>query len=123
MKLYIKEDITTKELINLIEKDNNLKDDSVLRTRNGKPYFKNSNIYFSLSDKDNVVVGVTSTRGVGIDIERFTYRPRVVKYFFNILYCQARSLQGYCDPSQDSYIVPCGVGILVKKKNFVAVFL
>lgn len=83
MKLYIKEDITTKELINLIEKDNNLKDEVVSRTRNGKPYFKNSNIYFSLSDKDNVVVGVTSTRGVGIDIERFTYRPRVVKYFFN----------------------------------------
>ena len=83
MKLYIKEGITTKELIKLMALDNGLESYEVLKTSNGKPYFKNSNVYFSLSDKDNLVVGVTSTRDIGIDIERLCYRPRVVKYFFN----------------------------------------
>lgn len=83
MKLYIKEDITTKELMKLIALDNGLESYEVLRTNNGKPYFKNSNVYFSLSDKDNLVVGVSSTKNVGIDIERLSYRPKVVKYFFN----------------------------------------
>ena len=45
MKLYIKEDITTKELMKLIALDNGLESYEVLRTNNGKPYFKNSNVY------------------------------------------------------------------------------
>lgn len=83
MKLYIKEDITTKELTRLMALDIGLENYEVLKTCNGKPYFKNNNVYFSLSDKDNVVVGVISKRPVGIDIERLTFRPSVVKYFFN----------------------------------------
>ncbi len=83
MKLYIKEDITTKELIRLMALDIGLENYEVLKTCNGKPYFKNNNVYFSLSDKDKVVVGVISKRPVGIDIERLTLRPSVVKYFFN----------------------------------------
>ena len=83
MKLYIKEDITTKELTRLMALDRGLETYEVLKTRNGKPYFKNSDIYFSLSDKDNIVVGVTSKRPVGIDIERLNFRENVVKYFFN----------------------------------------
>lgn len=83
MKLYIKEDITTKELTHLMALDRGLETYEVLRTRNGKPYFKNSDIYFSLSDKDNIVVGVTSKRPVGIDIERLNFRECVSKYFFN----------------------------------------
>lgn len=83
MKLYIKEDITTKELLELMALDIGLENYEVLKTCNGKPYFKNNNVYFSLSDKDNIVVGVISKRPVGIDIERLTYRENVVKYFFN----------------------------------------
>lgn len=83
IKLYIKEDITTKELLELMALDIGLENYEVLKTCNGKPYFKNNNVYFSLSDKDNIVVGVISKRPVGIDIERLTYKENVVKYFFN----------------------------------------
>lgn len=81
-KFYILENKSSKELIDLMAKDCCLSNYEIVKNSNGKPYFKDVNIYFSLSHKDNIIVGITSSKAVGIDIERMTFRPSVVRRFF-----------------------------------------
>lgn len=81
-KLYIEENISSNDLIKRIAYDYNLSNYVVLKTKNGKPYFKGNNIYFNISNKDNITVAVTSSKPVGIDIERLTFKEGVVKRFF-----------------------------------------
>lgn len=42
----------------------------ILRNDNGKPYIKNSNIYFNISHSNDYVVCVFNNKNVGIDIEK-----------------------------------------------------
>lgn len=81
-KLYIEENISSNDLIKRIAYDYNLSNYVVLKTKNGKPYFKGNNIYFNISNKDNITVAVTSSKPVGIDIERLIFKEGVVKHFF-----------------------------------------
>ena len=82
-KLYIEENISSNDLIKRIAYDYNLSNYEVLKTKNGKPYFKGNNIYFNISNKDNITVAVTSSKPVGIDIERLIFKSSVVKHFFS----------------------------------------
>lgn len=82
-KLYIEENISSNDLIKKIAYDYNLSNYVVLKTKNGKPYFKGNNIYFNISNKDNITVAVTSSKPVGIDIERLIFKSSVVKHFFS----------------------------------------
>lgn len=82
-KLYIEENISSNDLIKRIAYDYNLSNYVVLKTKNGKPYFKGNNIYFNISNKDNITVAVTSSKPVGIDIERLIFKSSVVKHFFS----------------------------------------
>ena len=82
-KLYIEENISSNDLIKRIAYDYNLSNYVVLKTKNGKPYFKDNEIYFNISNKDNITVAVTSSKPVGIDIERLTFKSSVVKHFFS----------------------------------------
>ena len=82
-KLYIEENISSNDLIKRIAYDYNLSNYVVLKTKTGKPYFKGNNIYFNISNKDNITVAVTSSKPVGIDIERLIFKSSVVKHFFS----------------------------------------
>lgn len=60
----------------------------ILRDENGKPYFKNSEIAFSLSHSGNISVAAifdNECGNIGIDVEKITNRPdisRLAKRFF-----------------------------------------
>ena len=54
----------------------------VLYNEYGKPYIKDNPIYFSISNKDNISVIVTSEYRIGVDIESITYKSRVVSHAF-----------------------------------------
>ena len=86
-KLYIEENISSNDIIKRIAYDYNLSNYVVLKTKNGKPYFrvgnKDNEIYFNISNKDNITVAVTSSKPVGIDIERLTFKSSVAKHFFS----------------------------------------
>ena len=82
-KLYIEENISSNDLIKRIAYDYNLSNYVVLKTKTGKPYFKGNSIYFNISNKDNITVAVTSSKPVGIDIERLIFKSSVVKHFFS----------------------------------------
>lgn len=81
-KLYIEENVSSNDIIKEIAIDNNLSNYVVLKNKNGKPYFKGNDIYFNISNKDNITVAVTSSKPIGIDIERLTFKEGVVKHFF-----------------------------------------
>ncbi len=82
-KLYIEENVSSNDVIKKIATDNNLSNYVVLKNENGKPYFKDNDIYFNISNKDNITVAVTSSNPVGIDIEKLTFKNMVVKHFFS----------------------------------------
>lgn len=82
-KLYIEENVSSNDVIKKIATDNNLSNYVVLKNENGKPYFKDNDIYFNISNKDNITVAVTSFNPVGIDIEKLTFKNMVVKHFFS----------------------------------------
>ena len=82
-KLYIEENVSSNDIIKEIAIDNNLSNYVVLKNKNGKPYFKGNDIYFNISNKDNITVAVASSKPVGIDIERLTFKSSVVKHFFS----------------------------------------
>ena len=82
-ELYIEENVSSNDVIKKIATDNNLSNYVVLKNENGKPYFKDNDIYFNISNKDNITVAVTSFNPVGIDIEKLTFKNMVVKHFFS----------------------------------------
>jgi len=75
-KLYIKKDISSRDLIKEI-----FGNKEIIYNKYGKPYLKDNSSYFNISNKDNITVLVTSDRDVGIDIERITYREKVMNKF------------------------------------------
>ncbi len=81
-KLYIEENKSSREVISNIALDYGLTNYEILKSKNGKPYFKDEKVYFNISNKDNVTVAIASDRPVGIDIEKLTFKEKVVKYFF-----------------------------------------
>ncbi len=81
-KLYIEENVNSNDIIKEIAIDNNLSNYVVLKNKNGKPYFKGNDIYFNISNKDNITVAVTSSKPIGIDIEKLTFKEGIVKHFF-----------------------------------------
>ena len=78
-KLYIEENKSSREVISKIALDYGLTNYEILKSKNGKPYFKEEKVYFNISNKDNVTVAIASDRAVGI---KLTFKEKVVKHFF-----------------------------------------
>ena len=57
--------------IKLLNKNNiNYNDIEIILNENGKPYIKNSNIYYNISHSENYVICAISNHPIGIDIEK-----------------------------------------------------
>ena len=57
-------------LLDELLKENNIKKEEILFNENGKPFFKNNNIYFNISHSHEYVITVISENEIGIDIEK-----------------------------------------------------
>lgn len=75
-KFYLKENMSSKDMLDFILRDNNIYDYNVYYNEYGKPYLDNG-LYFNISHSKNVIVCVISDREVGIDIEYLTYSDSV----------------------------------------------
>ena len=80
-KLYIK--LNSKNLLDLVLKDNNIYNYSCFYNKYGKPYLKNIDKYFSISHTKNISVCVISDKEIGVDIEYLRYNELVMKRMFN----------------------------------------
>lgn len=82
-KLYIKTNIESKKLIDQVLKDNDINNYTIIYNEYGKPYLKNINKYFNVSNTKNISVCVFSDKEIGVDIEYLRYNELVMKRMFN----------------------------------------
>ena len=80
-KIYLKK-MSSKELINLVKKEYNINSD-IIYNKYGKPYFKDNKYYFNISNSGEYTCLVLCDKEVGIDLERITYRDKVIKRICN----------------------------------------
>lgn len=81
-KLYLEENISSKELLTKALKDAHITNIDIVYNEHGKPYLKSSELYFNISHDKNMIVLVTSDKEIGVDLEYLTYKPSVVNKYF-----------------------------------------
>lgn len=77
---------TSKELLEIALKEEDITSYKILKSKNGKPYLENSNIFYNISHKNKMVGLIISNSEVGLDIEYIDTesikRQSTLKYFF-----------------------------------------
>lgn len=77
---------TSKELLEIALKEEGITSYKILKSKNGKPYLENSNIFYNISHKNKMVGLIISNSEVGLDIEYIDTenikRESILKYFF-----------------------------------------
>ena len=77
---------TSKELLEIALKEEGITSYKILKSKNGKPYIDNSNIFYNISHKNKMVGLIISDSEVGLDIEYVDTenikRKSTLKYFF-----------------------------------------
>ena len=81
-KIFIEKNISTKALLDKVLKKINIIDE-IVYNEYGKPYLKSNKIYFSLSDSKEYTVCAISDKEIGVDIEKITYKKRVINKVCN----------------------------------------
>lgn len=84
-KLYIEKNISSEDLLTKVLKENyQINNFNIIKNEFGKPYIKNSNLFFSIGhDKDISIIAI-SNKEIGVDIEYLNYNQHVInKYFFD----------------------------------------
>ena len=81
-KLYIGKNISSdKMLTKVLYKYHQKKD--IIYNEYGKPYLKGNPLYVNISHSKNITVCVVSNNEIGVDIQRITYKKRVLEKCFN----------------------------------------
>lgn len=79
-KIYIRKNITSKDLLTeSLRNDYNITDYSLKYNENNKPYLQDKDLYFNISNKNDITVLVLSNMEIGVDIEYFVYNEKLAK--------------------------------------------
>ena len=124
-KLYIKENLTSKQLLDYALFDYaNIKDYELYYNKYGKPYLKDSNIYFNISHTRNLVICAISDKEIGVDIEKLVYNELVSKRILNqkeysiLLNSKCKEeIFTIMWTSKESYVKMLGIGLEYGLKN------
>ena len=81
-KIFIEKNTNTKALLDKVLKKLKISDE-IIYNEYGKPYLKSNKIYFSLSDSKEYTVCAISDKEIGVDIEKITYKKRVINKVCN----------------------------------------
>lgn len=81
-KLYIKENTSSRDFLEEVLKKYNVKS-KVITNEYGKPYLEDNEIYFNISHSGDYTVIVIGDNEIGVDIQKLSYRPKVIKRFYN----------------------------------------
>lgn len=82
-KLFYYSNISSKEAIDNTLDKFNIKEKEIIYNKYGKPYLKNKEIYFNLAHSNGVIVVAVSSREIGVDIQRITFKKDVIIRAFN----------------------------------------
>lgn len=83
MKYYIDKADSHDLLDRVLRDEYGIKEYTLRYNEYGKPYLNDYNLYFNLSDSNEVSALVISDKEVGIDIEKITYNELIMKKYFN----------------------------------------
>lgn len=113
-KFYLKENMSSKDMLDFILRDNNIYDYNVYYNEYGKPYLDNG-LYFNISHSKNVIVCVISDREVGIDIEYLRYSDSVIRKCFNdkerVVSLNNKEIFTIIWTIKESYVKLLGIGL------------
>lgn len=76
-KLYIEKNTSSRELLNKVLTELNIKDE-IIYNEYGKPYLKSNKVYFNISHSYDYTVLVISSEEIGVDIEKIRIRKNVI---------------------------------------------
>ena len=95
----------------------NIKMPEIYTTSNGKPYFKDSNIFFNYSHSKNYVACVISTYEVGIDIEEINRNisDEIAEKYLNKEKDSLKRIETWV--KKEAYSKLKGLGFQIKFKN------
>ena len=118
-KLYIEKNISSDDLLKKVLDEHKIKDD-IIYNDYGKPYLKGNKLYFNISNCDNYTVLVISSSEVGVDIEKITFKERVIDKI-----CTDKEKKMIKTPEdftimwvkKESYVKYLGVGLAYGLKN------
>ena len=77
-KLYIEENTTTDNFLKKVLNENNIYEYEIIKNKYGKKYLKTNELYFNISNKDNITVIVISDKEIGVDIESIKYNSSIL---------------------------------------------
>lgn len=82
---YLKKNISSKDFLNeLLKNEYNIQNYEIEYNEFGKPYLKDiPNLFFNISNKNNITVCAFSDTELGIDIEQLCYKENVAKRVCN----------------------------------------
>ena len=105
--------VLLKEMLNYF----NLKMPEIIILTNGKPIFKNSNIYFNYSHSKNYIACAVSLCNVGIDIEETsrTIDDAISKKYLDNVKSQSKRLESWV--KKEAYSKLKGLGIQIGIQN------
>lgn len=112
-KLYIEKDINTGEVLKKYDID-------YYYDESGKLRVKNNSFYISISHSDNITALAIADKEVGVDIEKITYRERVINHMCN--HKEKKLIKTDMDftimwTKKESYVKYLGQGISYGLKN------
>lgn len=83
-KLFIEKNISSSEFLkSILNKVYNISNYEIIYNKQGKPYLKDSNLYFNISHDKDITVLAIGNKEIGVDIEYLTYKEEVIKHRFN----------------------------------------
>ena len=81
-KLYVKENTSSREFLKEVLKKYNVKS-KIITNEYGKPYLENNELYFNISHSGDYTVIAVGDSEIGVDIQKLSYKPKVIKRFYN----------------------------------------
>lgn len=118
-KLYLKENISSKELLTKVLENEKVTNAEIVYNEHGKPYLKNNELYFNISHDKNMTVLVTSDKEIGVDLEYLTYKQSIVNKYFTtteqeIIKKSKNKVYDFTKiwVMKESYVKMLGIGIL-----------
>lgn len=81
-KLFINKNVTSSRLLKNALKKIGIDTYKVIYNKYGKPELKDSDIHFNISNKDDYAIIGISDKPIGVDIEKFSYRPKMLDRYF-----------------------------------------
>lgn len=108
----ILKDTSSLFLKEILNNEYNIYNYEIIKNKNGKPYLKNSNLFFNISHKKDIIVIAVSDNEVGIDIEYIDKDKEIKKALLNSFF--SKNEINYIDNNIENFFE-----VFTKKESYI----